>query len=223
MPAGQIALQEVTVRYGRQVALQAVSGFFAAGSLTAVVGANGSGKSTLLGVIAGTVRPSDGKVVRSVERLAHLPQVSLLDRDFPLSVAELIALGGWREFGVFGKARPSVRAGVEAAAQTVGLADRLDRLVGELSAGQLQRALFARLILQDAPAILLDEPFASVDADTTRVLLDQIQRWHKEGRTVIAVLHDFSLVRLHFPATLVLARRCVAWGPTRTVLADAAQ
>lgn len=222
MSAGHIELHEVTVRYGHRVALQAVSGFFAAGSLTAVVGANGSGKSTLLGVIAGTIRPSAGKIMRSVERLAYLPQISVLDRNFPLTVTELIALGAWREFGAFRAVTPALRAAVGAAAQTVGLLDRLDRRVGDLSAGQLQRALFARLMLEDAPAILLDEPFASVDAETTRVLLDQITRWHQEGRTVIAVLHDFGLVRLHFPATLVLAGRCVAWGSTDAVLADAA-
>jgi zinc/manganese transport system ATP-binding protein len=84
--------------------------------------------------------------------------------------------------------------------------------------GELQRALFARLIVQDATIILLDEPFAAVDAQTTSVLLDQVNRWHQEDRTVIAVLHDLALVRARFPQTLVLARHCMAWGTTGTVL-----
>ena len=222
MPVGRIELRDVTVRYGRQVALQALSGAFAAGSLTAVVGANGAGKSTLLGVIAGTIRPSAGEVVRPAQPLAYLPQITALDRGFPLTVAELIALGGWRKFGAFRAANASLREAAHAAAQTVGLTDHLHRRIGELSAGQLQRALFARLILQDAPVILLDEPFAAVDAETTCVLLDNIERWHRAGRTVIAVLHDFGLVRARFPATLVLAGRCVAWGPTDAALATAA-
>ena len=95
---------------------------------------------------------------------------------------------------------------------------RLERRIGDMSVGEFQRALFARLILHDARAILLDEPFAAVDAQTTSVLLDLVARWHEEGRTVIAVLHDLDLVRRRFPSTLLLARRCVAWGPTEEAL-----
>ncbi len=87
-----------------------------------------------------------------------------------------------------------------------------------MSVGELQRALFARLILQDAALILLDEPFAAVDTPTLSVLLDEVRRWHEEGRTVIAVLHDLDMVRGFFPATLVLARRCLAWGATAAAL-----
>jgi zinc/manganese transport system ATP-binding protein len=220
MPNGRIELRDVTVRYGRHVALQGITGEFASGSLTAVVGANGAGKSTLLGVIAGTVRPVRGLVVRlEEERLAYLPQMAAIDSGYPLTVAELIALGGWREFGTFKAPTAALTEAAAEAARTVGLTERLRRRIGDLSAGQLQRALFAQLILQDASAILLDEPFASVDTQTTGVLLDQIDRWHWEGRTVIAVLHDLGLVRSRFPTTLVLAQRCLAWGPTETALA----
>ena len=100
----------------------------------------------------------------------------------------------------------------------MGLAGQGCRTVGDLSVGELQRALFARLIVQDAAVILLDEPFAAVDAPTTLVLLDQVTRWHEEGRTVIAVLHDLDLVRARFPSTVVLARRCLAWGTTEAAL-----
>ncbi len=104
------------------------------------------------------------------------------------------------------------------AAATVGLNGSLKRRIGTLSAGELQRALFARLMLEEPAVILLDEPFAAVDAQTTTVLLDQLARWHRDGRTVIAVLHDLALVRAWFPTTLVLARRCVSWGPTESAL-----
>jgi zinc/manganese transport system ATP-binding protein len=216
---GGVQLRDVTVRYGRRIALEAVSGEFVAGSLTAVVGANGAGKSTLLAAIAGVVRPASGVVTCAARRrLAYLPQLTALDPDYPVTVAELIALGGWREFGAFRAAGTALRARAAAAAGTVGLAGRLGRHIGEISVGELQRALFARLIVQDAAVILLDEPFAAVDAQTLSVLLDQVTRWHQEGRTVIAVLHDLGLVRARFPATLVLARGCVAWGATERAL-----
>jgi zinc/manganese transport system ATP-binding protein len=216
---GRVRLRDVTVRYGRRVALAAVSGEFAPGSLTAVVGANGAGKSTLLAAIAGVVPLAAGLVDRPAwHRLAYLPQLTAIDRDYPVTVSELITLGGWRKFGPFRSPGTAVRARAAAAAETVGLTGRLRRSIGEISVGELQRALFARLILQNAAVILLDEPFAAVDAPTVSVLLDQIERWHQEGRTVIAVLHDLDLVRARFPSTLVLARRCLAWGATEVAL-----
>lgn len=219
-PDGRVVLRGITVRYGRHVALEAISGEFEPGSLTAVVGANGAGKSTLLAAIAGTVRVATGTVLRPVPpRLAYLPQLTALDTDYPITVAELIALGGWQEIGAFRRPGAALRTRIAAAADTVGLTDRLRRRLGELSAGELQRALFARLIVQDAAVILLDEPFATVDARTTSLLLDQLEHFHRQGRTVIAVLHDLDLVRRRFPATLVLARRCLAWGATETALA----
>ena len=217
---GRVTLHNVTVRYGRRVALEALSGEFAAGSLTAVVGANGAGKSTLLAAIAGVVRVAAGGVVDCAarRRLAYLPQTAAIDRDYPLTVAELIALGGWREFGVFRAPGAALLTRVVAAADAVGLAESLGQPIAGISVGELQRALFARLVLQDAAVILLDEPFAAIDEQTVPVLLDQVMRWHREGRTVIAVMHDLDLVQARFPETLVLARRCLAWGPTRTAL-----
>jgi zinc/manganese transport system ATP-binding protein len=219
--AWPIHLRDVTVRYARRIALDSVSGTFAPGSLTAVVGANGAGKSTLLGAIAGTVRLSGGSIDRPAHAnapLAWLPQRDTIDRGFPVTVTELIMLGGWRELGAFRAPTNAMCRRAEAAAETVGLSGSSRRRIDELSAGEFQRALFARLILRDAAIMLLDEPFAAVDAATTAALLRQIARWHDEGRTVIAVLHDLAMVRGHFPSTLVLDRRCLAWGPTGTAL-----
>lgn len=217
--AGRVALREVTVRYGRLTALEGITGEFAPGSLTAVVGANGAGKSTLLAAIAGVVRLAGGGVDRpGQQQLAYLPQLAAIDREYPLTAMELIALGGWRQFGAFRAPSAALTARVIEAAAMVGLVRRLQRRVGELSVGETQRALFARLVLQDPAVILLDEPFASVDAPTTTLLLEQLTRWHQEGRTIIAVLHDLDLVQARFPSTLVLARRCLAWGATDQAL-----
>ena len=217
-----VVLRDVMVRHGRRVALEAISGCFAPGSLTAVIGANGAGKSTLLAAIAGTVRLTRGTLERPPsERLAWLPQQTAIDRDYPLTVSELILLGGWGEFGAFRAPSPAMRDRMAAAARSVGLTEHGRRRIGELSVGQLQRALFARLILRDADVILLDEPFAAVDTQTLDILLRQVALWHEEGRTVIAVLHDLDLVRTWFPSTLHLARRCLGWGTTAGVLAAA--
>src|ERR1700736_271890 len=126
----RVVLRNVTVRYGRRLALESITGEFASGSLTAVVGANGTGKSTLLAALAGTVRLAGGRVdcpARAAARLAFLPQLTTIDADYPLTVAELIALGGWREFGAFRAPAAALRSRTDAAAATVGLAGRLGR------------------------------------------------------------------------------------------------
>jgi zinc/manganese transport system ATP-binding protein len=143
-PDGGVQLAGVTVRYNHRTALEAVHGSFAPGSLTAVVGANGAGKSTLLMAVAGTVRLARGTVAcpaRAQSRLAFLPQLAAIDRSFPLTVAELVALGGWRAFGAFRAPSQALRARAQEAAVTVGLAERLRRRVSELSEGELRRAL----------------------------------------------------------------------------------
>jgi zinc/manganese transport system ATP-binding protein len=117
--------------------------------------------------------------------------------------------------------RRDARARAEAALAAVGLRGFERRPVGAVSSGQFQRVLFARLLLQDAPVILLDEPFNALDARTAAELLGLVRRWHGEGRTVIAVLHDLDLVRREFPETLLLARDCLGWGPTGEVLTAA--
>ena len=214
-----LTLRELTISYRGHPAVHHLSGSFAAGQLTAVVGPNGAGKSTLLSALSGVLRGFEGRIERKpAQRLAYLPQVSGLDRGFPLSVADLVASGLWSRLGSFAGLRPAHRERIAAALQAVGLGGFESRWLGELSAGQVQRALFARVLLQDAELILLDEPFNAIDARTTADLLALLQRWRAEARTVIAVLHDIEQVRQHFDQTLLLAREPIAWGPTAEVL-----
>ncbi len=214
-----IRLRNLSVAYRGHPAVHHVSGEFAPGSLTAVVGPNGAGKTSLLAAIMGRLPLVEGAVERpAVGGIAWLPQQSEIDRSFPIRVGDLVAMGHWRRIGSFGTVSAGQRDAVLQALHAVGLAGFERRPIGELSAGQFQRVLFARVLLQDAPVILLDEPFNAIDARTTADLLALVRRWHAESRTVIAVLHDLDQVRAHFADTLLLARRCVAWGPTAQVL-----
>jgi len=222
LPAARaaISLHNLTVSYRQHPALHHVSGHFAQGSLTAVIGPNGAGKSTLLKGIAGLV-PLDrhARIERAPDlRMAYLPQHSELDRSFPLDVRDCVLMGLWTQTGAWGRATAAMLARVDAALEAVGLQGFGHRPVGTLSSGQLQRTLFARLLVQDAQIILLDEPFNAVDSKTTASLLTLVQQWHRQGRTVVAVVHDDAQVRAHFPQTLLLARECIAWGATTEVL-----
>ena len=217
-----VTLRELTVGYRERVAIDSVSGVFAMGSLTAIVGANGAGKTTLLHAIAGLVAPRHGSIeiagADPPADLAYLPQRDSIDRDFPISVLEFAALGGWARIGALGRVPPELRSRGMTALQAVGLDALAGRMLGELSVGQFRRALFARVIVQEAPIVLLDEPFAGVDAATSDDLLRFVQRWHGEGRTVIVALHDLEQVLEIFPETLLLARKAIAWGATATAL-----
>jgi zinc/manganese transport system ATP-binding protein len=219
---GCVILRELTVGYRERVAVEAVSGVFAAGSLTAIVGANGAGKTTLLHAIGGLVAPRQGSIeiagAETPADLAYLPQSDSIDRDFPISVLEFAALGSWARIGALGRVPPDLRPRVMNALQAVGLDELAGRMLGELSVGQFRRALFARVIVQDAAIVLLDEPFAGVDAATSGDLLRLMQRWHGEGRTVMVALHDLEQVFAIFPETLLLARKAIAWGETATAL-----
>jgi zinc/manganese transport system ATP-binding protein len=216
-----IEVTNLSVAYRDRLALQDLTGQFAAGSLTAVVGPNGAGKSSLLKALAGILPARTGEIrsaAKSGERFAFLPQQSEIDRDFPVTIGELVALGGWWSFGAFRRPPDTLPVRVAEAMAKAGLDGFGARPIEDLSAGEFQRALFARLLVQDAAVVLLDEPFTAVDERTTDDLLQLVRRWHQEGRTVIAVLHDLDQVRQHFPSTLLLARSCIGWGDTASVL-----
>jgi zinc/manganese transport system ATP-binding protein len=215
-----VTVDNLTVSYRGHPALHHISGQFQTGSLTAVIGPNGSGKSTLLKSMVGLLRPSGGRVLVDTPRarIAYLPQQADLDRSFPMLVQDCVLLGAWSSMGAWGGMSSALRQRLQAAIHAVGLEGFERRTVGSLSSGQFQRVLFARLMVQDADLILLDEPFTAMDTRTTEALLAIVAKWHAQGRTVVAVLHDDEQVRRHFPQTVMLARELVAWGPTSEVL-----
>lgn len=221
MTEALVRFDNLTLGYERHPAVHHLSGELRAGGMTAVIGPNGAGKSTLLKGIVGLVRPLGGGIALDgldPAEIAYLPQQADIDRSFPISVLDVVGLGHWRRIGAFGAVTPGLRDAAVAALEAVGLRGFERRAIGSLSAGQFQRALFARLLLQDARLILLDEPFTAIDTRTTQDLLGVVERWHGEGRAVVAVLHDFDQVRAHFPEALLMARSAVAWGPTAEVL-----
>jgi zinc/manganese transport system ATP-binding protein len=216
-----IVLHDLTLGYDGHPAVHHLSGVFEAGSMTAVVGPNGSGKSTLLKGITGILRPLGGRIERGalkISQIAYLPQQAEIDRSFPITVLDLVALGLWHRIGMFGGMQKQLWVQAGQALASVGLEGFEHRPIGDLSAGQFQRVLFARLLLQDCPVILLDEPFTAIDARTTTDLLGVVHRWHDENRTIIAVLHNFDQVRSFFPKTLMIAREPIGWGNTTEVL-----
>ena len=221
MSESAVVLHDLTLTYERRPAVHHLTGALARGSLTAIVGPNGAGKSTLLKGIVGRMRPAEGVIERAAfgrGGIAYLPQHAEIEKRFPISVLDTVELGHWQWIGWAKAASRMMRETACEALATVGLEGFERRPIETLSAGQFQRVLFARLIVQDAELILLDEPFAAVDWRTSEDLLQLVEDWHRQRRTVAAVLHDLDQVQAHFPDTLLLARECVAWGATSEVI-----
>jgi len=219
--AAQLQFSDVTLGYDRHPAVHHLSGEVARGALLAVIGPNGAGKSTLFRGLAGILKPLAGAISLcglDARDIAYLPQTADIDRSFPITVFDFVGTGLWRATGLFGGIGTVARGRIARALAAVGLTGFENRTIGTLSGGQMQRLLFARVLLQDARLIVLDEPFNAIDARTAADLLMLVKHWHAEGRTVLAALHDIDLVGVHFPQTLLLAREVVAWGATADVL-----
>jgi zinc/manganese transport system ATP-binding protein len=220
--AAILQLDDVTIAYDRHPVVHHISGAFAESSLTALVGPNGAGKSTLLKAIAGLLAVTAGAIRFSIDRraVAYLPQVVDVDRSFPLRVIDVVDFGHWRKVGALRRLDAHDRTASVAAIAAVGLAGLENQPIGQLSVGQFQRVLFARLMVQEAAVILLDEPFNAIDQKTTADLMQVVRTWQDEGRTVIAALHDLEQVKREFPDALLMARELVAWGPTPHTLSE---
>lgn len=219
MTASPIRVHGLSVSRRGRIVVDNLSGAFLPGTSTAIVGPNGAGKTSLMEALAGDATETQGTIERpSKHEVAYLPQSCRLENDFPVCVFDLVAMGLWHAIGTFAALHRRQAMRVSEAIAAVGLTGAERRLITELSAGQIRRALFARVVAQDASAILLDEPFSGLDAHTTEGLLGVLRQWRDEGRTVVTILHEIDLVRVHFDAALVLARRAIAWGPVSSAL-----
>ncbi len=218
-----LRFDNLTLGYHRHPAVHHLHGEIAAGSLIAVVGPNGAGKSTLLKGIVGELPPLQGSIelvgIKS-SNIAYLTQQASVDASFPIVIHDFVAMGLWARCGAFRGFDRAARERVEEVIVATGLAGLEDRPIGQTSGGQLQRARFARVMLQDSPLVLLDEPYGAIDANTVSDLAALVRRWNAEGRTVITVLHDFDHVRREYPEALLLSREVVARGATADVLSE---
>ena len=218
-----LRFENLTLGYNRHPAIHHLNGEILSGAMLAIVGPNGGGKSTLLKGIVGELSPMEGNIrfVGRPENIAYLPQQTALDTSFPISIYDFVAMGLWAEFGAFRHFTGDAKNRIEKAIRAVGLSRLEKRPIGQISGGQLQRARFARVMLQNAPLVLLDEPYSAIDADTVADLSALVRAWNREGRTIISVLHDQEHVREDYPETWLLACNAVARGKTSEVLSQA--
>jgi len=217
--------RRLTVSYGGRPVLWDVDAQFPAGALSAIVGPNGAGKSTLLKAALGLVPTDAGQalvdgrpIADARDRIAYVPQRDEVDWDFPITVREVVEMGRYAQAGWFRRVRRSEAALVAECLDRVGMTGYGDRQIGQLSGGQRQRVFIARALAQQAPLMVMDEPFAGVDARTEASLLELLGELRDEGRAVVVVHHDLQTVRATFDWALLLNVRAIAAGPVSEVL-----
>jgi zinc/manganese transport system ATP-binding protein len=218
-----IIISNLCLHYGQTIALNKINGEIVPGSLTAVVGPNGGGKSTFVKTLAGILKPTSGFINHQCKDTcdsAYLPQYTAVDHDFPVTVQEVISMGLWHKTGAFKAFSSKDKNLIREAIHQVGLEGMENRLIRTLSGGQFQRMLFARIILEDSSLIILDEPFTAIDVHTSEALIKLIKTWHKQGKTILLVLHDLQMAKKYFDQTIILARECIVWGKTKEVLTE---
>lgn len=223
--APALEIRRLTASYSSRPVLWDVDAVIPAGTLAAIVGPNGAGKSTLMKAAVGLLDLDAGHVLiegrparEALDRVAYVPQRDEVDWDFPVTVREVVEMGRYRSAGWIRRLKEADHRHVEEALEKVRMTSFAGRQIGELSGGQRQRVFIARALAQDAPVMMLDEPFSGVDARTEASLIELLAGIRKAGRTVIVVHHDIGTVRSRFDWALLLNVRTIACGPVEKSL-----
>ena len=216
-----LCLRGITVAYDHRPVLRSVSLTVNRGELVGIVGPNGAGKTTLLRAILGTVRLDAGRVEvfgrplrYQRKRVAYVPQTEAVDWDFPVTVFDVVMMGRMHHYACRLWPRRADRQAAWQALAMVDMADLANRHIRQLSGGQRQRAFIARALCQNADLLLLDEPFAGIDASTEQTIFSLIEQLKAEGRALLVVNHDLGVLD-RFDAVVLLNGHIVAAGPPR--------
>ncbi len=220
-----IDVRHLTVSYQSRPALLDVTVSIERDQLVGVIGPNGAGKSTFIKAILGFVKPDIGSVAiwgmnvqKTRGQVAYVPQRGAVDWDFPITVEEVALMGRYQRIPWYKSPAKNDREAAFEALKMVRMEDFATRQIGQLSGGQQQRVFLARALAQGSDILLLDEPFAGVDAATERAILDVLERAKQAGKTLVVVHHDLSTAAEYFDKLILIKQRMFAYGTPREVL-----
>lgn len=220
-----VSVEHLTVSYGPVPALLDISFSVASGQLVGIIGPNGSGKSTLIKSILGFVKADFGEVKlfgKSTEHakgtVAYVPQRGAVDWDFPVTVRDVALMGRYSKTPWWKDLSKEDHKLADDALEMVRMSEFKHRQIGQLSGGQQQRVFMARAIAQDSDLLLLDEPFAGVDAATERAILDVLRQTREAGKTTLVVHHDLATAAEYFDKLILLKQRMFGFGPPENIL-----
>ena len=230
-----VEMREVSVAYAEgnsgatttrttRYALQDITFSLTRGEQVAIIGPNGAGKSTLLKLIAGTIKPSQGTVLKHGAIpsehicIAYVPQRSQLDLSFPVTVEDVVMMGRVRQIGLFRRPRKQDWEYVRVSLERVNAVDLVKRQIGELSGGQQQRVFIARALAQETDLLLLDEPLTGLDVPSQEKIFEILANLRPDGVTVLVATHDLHLAVERFDKVMLLNKRMLAFSPGGEVI-----
>lgn len=219
-PAPACQVRRLNVAYGASLVLEDIELDVPRGVIMALVGPNGAGKSTLIKAMLGLVPALTGSVsflgrplTQVRHQVAYMPQATMVDWDFPVTVRDVVTMGTYGRLGWFRRLGGVQRARVAEALELTDIAELADRPISALSGGQQRRVFLARALAQHPDVLLMDEPFAGIDAASQRAITSVLHRLQGAGRTILIVHHDLATVRRLSDHVCLLNRRIVASGP----------
>ncbi len=224
--ASAIDIKNVSVRYHEKIVLDNASVTVPTGAICGLVGMNGAGKSTLFKAIMSAVPLASGsvklaghtvKVAQKKGVVAYVPQAEMIDWSFPVSVQDVVMMGRYGFMNIFRHPSDEDRQAVARALKRVHLTKFADRQVGQLSGGQRKRVVVGRALAQGASILLLDEPFAGVDAKTEASLVELLRELQTQGVTTLIAAHDLNTIGLYCDHIILLNKQVIAAGPTKKV------
>ena len=208
-----VKLEDVWVQYNGVPILEGINLAIEQDDFLGIIGPNGGGKTTLLKIILGLISPSRGKVSvlgkppeKSRSKIGYVPQHNLFDRDFPISVGDVVLMGRYGKSGLFRRYSSEDRRATQDALLTVGLLDYKDRQMGKLSGGELQRIFIARALVAEPKLLLLDEPTASVDPAMQTEFYELLEKLKKQ-MAIVLVSHDISAISIYVDKLACLNRQ----------------
>ena len=225
-----ITVEGLCVKANDRHLVENISFSIEAGSIVAIIGPNGAGKTTLIRAVLGLLPYETGSVRMFGKpfkhnsphvRVGYVPQKIEFDRTFPLTVMELLRFTVPPFYSLPFRDRSRDEARIKGLLETVGMHDLIDRSIGSLSGGELQRVMIAKAIVNDPQILFLDEPASGVDIEGQERFYDLVRRLNKEkGLTVILISHDLNVVYRFADNVLCMNRRLICSGKPAEALTD---
>ncbi len=223
-----ITVKNLTISYNKKPAIKGINLNIESGNVMGIIGPNGAGKSTLLKGMLGLLPFDTGEVKifgreidHSRKRISYIPQREQFDWDFPINVEDVVMMGRYAHLPVIGFPKSGDRQIVEQVLKKIEMDKYAKRQIRQLSGGQQQRVFLARALAQESDIYFLDEPFVGVDAKTERVIFELMKELKENGKTLLVVHHDLSMVKDYFDKLIMVNQTLIAFGDSQEVFTPA--